>query len=98
MKISNKLSGFHHAEHFMHFHSKSKCISAIIIEIKTGNTLKCMLCFFRSNLSLLAKMVIGKTISLPLELTEKKLVKKTKYHSLLPASVIVCIILYGKNI
>lgn len=59
------------AEHFTHFHSRSKCISAIIIEIKTGDTLKCMLCFFRSNLSLLAKMVIGKTIFLLLELTEK---------------------------
>lgn len=69
-KTENKLSGFHYSKQFMHFYSRPKGISAIIIETKVRNTLKWMLCFFKSNLSVFIKMVIGKIIFLPLELTE----------------------------
>lgn len=95
-KASNELSGFHHSEQCMHFHSRSGDISAIIIEIKTRNTLKWMLCFFKCTLPLFIKAGIGKT-DFPLSASSRvKLVRETKYHILLLASVIVCIIHYQK--
>jgi len=40
LKASNEPSGSHCSKQFMHFHGRSEGISAVIIEIKTRNTLK----------------------------------------------------------